>query len=221
MAGKTVLVFGATGLVGKSLVLQLAGSEHCDKVRIFVRHPTDLIVNQKIEEHIIDFDNLDASDKSIIGDELFICTGTTIKKAGSVSNMEKIDRDLPVKIASIASKNGVHKLIVISSVGADEKSSNYYLRIKGEMEKGLQKLPFSSIIIVRPSFLLGKRDEKRTGESIIKFIMKAVNPLFVGKMSRFRAMESADIARSMINATNSIDGIKILEPDSLKNLAAH
>src|SRR5665647_1592761 len=123
MRQRTALIFGSTGLIGNLLLEELILSDNYSVVKIFVRQPTGISV-AKVEEFVVDFSDNDTFSKQIKGDDLFICLGTTIKKAGSVRKMEEIDRDLPIKIATIASANGVKKLAVVSSVGADPGSSN-------------------------------------------------------------------------------------------------
>ena len=114
--------------------------------------------------------------------------------------MEEIDRDLPVNIASIASGNSVEKLAVISSLGANPDSSNYYLRIKGEMERGLMKLNFRTLIILRPSMLLGDRNERRTGEEIAKIMIKIIGVFFVGRLSKYKGIEGKKVAIAMVKS---------------------
>jgi len=168
METRTAIVFGITGLIGKSLFEELCNSDRYSVIKIFVRSKTEYSRNNKIEEHIIDFNNLTEYSDLIKGDDLFICLGTTIKKAGSIKKMEEIDRDLPIKISSIASANKVEKMAIVSSIGANPDSSNSYLRIKGEMERGISDMNFKTLAIVRPSILLGDRKEKRIGEEIGK-----------------------------------------------------
>jgi uncharacterized protein YbjT (DUF2867 family) len=214
----TAIVFGATGLVGNALVEELCKSDSHDLIKIFTRGETGFAGREKIEEFTVDFNNLMASSHLISGDELFICLGTTIKKAGSVSAMEEIDRDLPINIASIASGNSVEKLAVVSSVGANPDSSNYYLRIKGEMERGLMKLKFRTLIILRPSMLLGERNERRTGEEIAKMMMKIFGVLFIGKLSKYKGIEGWKVAKAMVKSIDEITGTAILESDKIQKI---
>jgi len=218
MAGKTALVFGATGLVGNLLLEELAKTNTYSKVKIFVRQKTGISL-PGVEEIVTDFSVPETISNDIQGDDLYICLGTTIKKAGSVVNMEKIDRDLPVTIARTAKNNGVKGLAVVSSIGAAEGSKNYYLRIKGEMEKEIQKLDFERNFIVRPSMLLGNRKERRTGEIIGKVFMKTVEPVLAGKLKKFRAIHGRDVAKAMIGLLNGTPGNRIIESDELHQIA--
>lgn len=218
MEGKTALVFGATGLVGNLLLEELAKTNTYSKVKIFVRQKTGISL-PGVEEILTDFSVPETISARIQGDDLYICLGTTIKKAGSVANMEKIDRDLPVTIARIAKNNGVRGIAVVSSIGATEESRNYYLRIKGEMEKEIQKLDFERSYIVRPSMLLGGRKERRAGEIIGKVIMKTVQPVLAGKLKKFRAIHGRDVAKVMIVLLQGEPGNRIIESDELQQIA--
>lgn len=215
----TALVFGATGLVGNALVRALYDSGRYNKIRIFVRKATEFSVEPKIEEHQVDFYNLHKYSGMITGDDLYICTGTTIRKAGSVAKMEEIDRDLPVRISGIALANGVKKLAVVSSIGANQASSNYYLRIKGEMENGLLDLNFNSVIIARPSMLLGERKERRAGEAIGKVFMKIFGLLLSGKFLKYRGIKAEAVAKAMVILMQGEPGKRIVESDELQRIS--
>ncbi|MFN8242021.1 MAG: NAD(P)H-binding protein [Bacteroidales bacterium] len=218
MEQRKALVFGSTGLVGNLLLEELILSSKYSVIKVFVRQPTGLL-EPKVVEIVSDLTDIQAVANEITGDDIFICLGTTIKKAGSVSNMEKIDRDLPVKIAETASFNGVKNLAVVSSIGASPSSANYYLRIKGEMEQRILSLGFSSISVVRPSMLLGERRERRTGEMIGKFVMTAVKPVLTGKFRKYRAIHGRDVARSMIALVQGSPENGIYESHQLQRLS--
>ena len=217
MKQKTAIVFGATGLVGNLLVEELTKSGNYNAIKIFVRQSTG-VSEPRIEEIITDFSVPESYLSRVTGDDLFICTGTTIKKAGSVENVEKIDRDLPVLVAKAAFKNGIKRIAVVSSIGAHEKSKNYYLRIKGEMEETILKLDFERTVIVRPSILLGERKEIRAGEIVGKAVMKAIQPVFNGKFKKYRPIHGRDVAKAMISLLQKEGEKKIFESDELKEI---
>jgi uncharacterized protein YbjT (DUF2867 family) len=219
MEKRTAIVFGATGLVGNLLLEELVRSGQYGIIRIFVRQSTG-ILSQEIEQVVTDFTDTAKLRETIKGDDLFICLGTTIKKAGSVENMEKIDRDLPVMIAEIAFSNGVRRVAVVSSIGADSKSKNYYLRIKGEMEEGILNASFEKTVIVRPSMLLGERKEKRPGELAGKVVMKVINPVLAGKLLKFRAVHGRDVARAMILLLDMQSDRKVFESDDIQRITS-
>lgn len=218
MNKKTALLFGATGLVGNLLLEELIESGRYSLVRIFVRQSTGIDL-PGVEETVTDFSDSILLEDRIRGDDVFICLGTTIKKAGSVANMEKIDRDLPVKLAKTARRNGAVRIAVVSSIGAAVSSRNYYLRIKGEMEQGIKEAGYERTVIARPSMLLGDRKEWRTGEVVGKVLMKTVNPLLSGSMRKFRAIHGLDVARAMIILINGDPGTVIAESHELQKAA--
>jgi uncharacterized protein YbjT (DUF2867 family) len=219
MVSKTAVVFGSTGLVGNLLLEELLASGKYDSIKIFVRKPAE-ITHPKITEYIVNIQDVASFEDMIKGDDLFICLGTTIKKAGSIKIMEAVDCDLPVSITSAAFKNGVKRLAVVSSIGANPSSSNYYLKIKGKMEEGIMKYYFENVAIVRPSMLLGERKEKRSGEIAGKIFMKLFNPILNGKMKKYRSIHARDVARAMISIL-SRDQVKVIyESDELQFIAS-
>ncbi|MFO7573539.1 MAG: NAD(P)H-binding protein [Bacteroidales bacterium] len=201
MKRKTAVVFGATGLVGSELVRELESDERYSAVKVLVRRDVEFD-GEKTEVLKVNVSDVNSYATDIKGDELFICLGTTIKKAGSVSAMEAADRDLPAEIAIAAINNGVEAVAVVSSIGADPGSRNYYLRIKGEMEERIAGAGFKRTVIVRPSILFGKRKEYRFGEEMGKAIMKVFRFLLMGRLRKYRGIEARDVARAMIRLIN-------------------
>lgn len=198
------LVFGATGLTGSALLTELLANEIYREVRIFVRKATG-ISHPKLQEVRFDFDSPETNSASFKGgNHLFCCLGTTLKQAGSQAAQQKIDRDYPVKIAELAAKNGIEKYIVVSSVGADAGSSNFYLRTKGEMEQGIMRaMGEKNTKIFHPSFLLGDRKESRAGEKIGIVIANFVAPLLMGQLTKYRGINVSILAKAMIKVANS------------------
>lgn len=219
MNEKTAIVFGATGLVGSLLVEELIQSPDYSEIRIIGRRSSGF-QNPEIIEEIIDFDDPDSFGKKISGNDLFICLGTTIKKAGSVARMEQIDRDLPVEIARTARKNGVQKVAVVSSIGANKRSGNYYLRIKGEMEAGISALNFENTAILRPSIILGERSEKRFGEKTGKVFIGLFQFLLVGKLRKYRGVHASTIARAMIRILQNNSQKSIYESNEIQQIGS-
>jgi uncharacterized protein YbjT (DUF2867 family) len=217
MGNRTAIVFGATGLVGNLLLEELEKAGNYQTIKIFVRQTAGISL-PVVEEIITDFSNIGGLGADLKGDDLFICLGTTIKKAGSIESMEKVDRDLPVDIAILARKNGVKRVAVVSSIGADPASKNYYLRIKGEMEQGILTTGFEKTVIVRPSMLMGERKERRPGEIAGKVVMKVIKPVLSGKLLKFRAIHGRDVARAMIMLLDKETDKKIYESDELQKI---
>jgi uncharacterized protein YbjT (DUF2867 family) len=199
------------------LLEELEKTGNYQKIRIFVRQ-TAGVSSPVVEEIITDFSNIGGLCADIRGDDLFICLGTTIKKAGTVEKMEKVDRDLSLEIALLARKNDVKRIAVVSSIGADPASKNYYLRIKGEMEQGILATDFEKTVIVRPSMLMGERKERRPGEIASKVVMKVFQPVLAGKLLKYRAIHGRDVAKAMIMLLDKETDKKIFESDELQKI---
>jgi len=215
---KTAIVFGATGLVGKELIYHLIKDIRYKAVKVFTRR--DLHIEHiKVIEKIVDVEKVEDYSDLIKGDDLFICLGTTRRKAGSVKRMEEIDHHLPFKIAKAALLHGVKNIAVVSSIGADPGARNYYYRIKGNMEKDLRSLEFDRMVILRPSILLGKRDEIRLFESIGKGFIKTFGFLLNGKRRKYRGIYGADVAYAIVREINNVNGKEIYESDEIAELA--
>ena len=199
---KTAVVVGASGLVG-GLCLELL-LENADYTRVItpVRRPLPL-EHPKLFQHTVNFDNLDPSADIFIGDDLFCCLGTTIKKAGSRENFILVDRDYTVAAAKIALRNGMKRALVVTALGANPGSRIFYNRVKGETEAALGALPFEAIHFFRPSLLLGNRPEFRLGEKIGGPVMRGISFLMRGPLANYRAIEARDVALAMVRAAGS------------------
>jgi len=210
---KTAIVIGATGLVGVNLVNKLNDTKVYEKVTLLVRRKTDLN-HLKLEEKIIDFDTIDP--ELVKADDIFCAIGTTLKKAGSKENQYKIDCEYPAKIARMAKENGSKQFLLVSSVGADKNSSNFYLRTKGELEEKISNLNFETFITLRPSFIIGDRKEFRLGEMIGIFFASLFRPLMLGGLKKYRGVHAIVIAKKMIKMANdNLKGKIIVESDKI------
>lgn len=216
---KTAIIIGATGLVGNELLNQLISDNSFEKIKAFVRKPLN-IAHSKIEQHIVDFDDEATYLGLVKGDVLFCCLGTTIKTAGSQPAFKKVDFEYPIAFGKVAKQNGVETYVLISALGANKSSSNFYMKTKGEVENELSQLNFNSLIIVRPSMLLGNRKEFRLGELIGKVVMKSLFFLFVGPFKKYMAIEAADVAKAMLHlAKQQKHGITIADSGQLQDIA--
>jgi uncharacterized protein YbjT (DUF2867 family) len=204
---KTVIVIGASGLIGKHITKLLVDNPAYSTVKVFVRRSLN-ISNPKLEEHIVNFDEIDKWKTKIIGDELFSAMGTTIRKAKSTSIQYKVDVTYQYEVAKAASENGVKSYFLVSSSGANAKSKLFYLRIKGELDEKVKQLSFNKIRIFRPSLLLGERPEKRFGEKAAENILKIVVPIFPFLKNQ-RPIEGEKVARAMIVSANEDDKARI------------
>ncbi len=208
------VVFGATGLVGKYLVEELIDNQEYSLIKVFGRGEYQA-KSGKIEYHRIDFDTPDSWSGQVTGDDLFICLGTTIRKAGSVAMVERIDRDYPASIARIAAENGIRRVAVVSSMGANAASRNYYMRIKGQMEERIKIAGIPKTLIVRPSMLMGDRAEFRFAELLAKGVMTVINPLMTGSARKYRGIHGRTVARAMIKLLNSPSEQVVYQSDLL------
>ncbi len=208
----TAIVAGATGLVGEQLLIQLLADPAYEKVITIMRKPLAMF-NDKLEQRVIEFDSLPGALEGLKADHGFCCLGTTIKAAGSKERQYMIDHDYVVSFAAGCHAAGVARFAVVSSVGANAKSSNFYLRTKGEMEQDLQKIQFTGLFILQPSFLLGVRKEFRTGEKTAIAVMKVLDPLMIGNLKKYRGIQAASVAASMVRQVKSkTEGVKIIRP---------
>jgi uncharacterized protein YbjT (DUF2867 family) len=214
---KTALIIGSTGLVGAQLLNLILESPVYDKVVVFVKRDT-AIKHPKLIQHLIDFDKIENYQNLVVGDDFFCTIGTTIKKAGSQEAFKKVDLIYPKQFAQIALKNKVSQFLIISSLGANEQSTNFYLKTKGEMEAFLKKLTFKSTIILRPSLLLGNRTEFRVGEKFGAIFMKTISILLFGKLQKYKPIESKTVAKALFElAQQNQDGFKIYESNEIQN----
>ena len=192
----TANVIGATGLVGKQLVQQLLNDNRFEKVRIFVRRETGL-KHLKLEEVVVNFAETETWQQYLNGDVLFSALGTTLKQAGSKENQYEIDFTFNLNFAQKAKENGIENYVLVSSVGANSKSSVFYTRMKGELDEAVAKIGFENLSILRPASLTGERKEKRIAE---KISIPILNVLTRFMMKKYRPISDKTVAKAMINA---------------------
>ncbi len=214
---KTALLFGSTGLVGGHVLNYLIQNSNYSKIKLFVRSFTG-INNPKIEIIKTDFNNLNIHAEDMKGDECFFCIGTTKKKSPNKNEYQKIELDIPKKIAQIAKSNSVKSFFFISSGYANPKSSGEYLKFKGLVEEEIKNLNFDKIGIMRPSFLLGERQEERVGEKFGIIIFKLLTPILIGSFRKMRPIQSEIVARAMIKLANENIDQSVFESNEISNL---
>ncbi|HEY1871833.1 MAG TPA: NAD(P)H-binding protein [Chitinophagaceae bacterium] len=199
MSEKVATLVGVTGLIGGELLKLLLDDNYFDKIRILVRRPFAMM-HPKLETKLVDFNDADsllvALDDS---DAVFVAVGTTQKKVkGDKNAYRKVDFDIPVNIARYCKIIGCETFVLVSSVGANSKSNNFYLKLKGEVENEIGKMGIESVHIMRPSMLLGERKESRPFEKIGQPMMKAFSFLFP---SKYKPIQASDVAKAMIEAS--------------------
>jgi uncharacterized protein YbjT (DUF2867 family) len=196
------LVLGASGLVGKALVNQLCQDERYSQVTCLVRSP--LFKAQyhdplnKIQAIVIDFEELQDYQGYFSVEHVYCCLGTTIKQAGSQSNFRRVDFQFVHVAAQLTRAQRAKSFVWISSVGANAKSRSFYLKVKGELENAILRMPqLENAAAVRPSFLLGHRAQKRTAESIGINIVKLLSPIMLGSLAKYRPISAGQVAYQM------------------------
>ena len=209
------MVAGSTGLVGKALVNNLVSKGQA--VRALVRTQENT-TNSLLEYLRIDFDNFQLPEEKWIDvKDLYICLGTTIKKAGSKEAFQKVDINYCLEVAKEAQKFGVSNVSIITSLGSDEKSSNFYLKSKGIIENYISELDFDSIAIHRPGLLIGARPELRLaellGQKIYPFL---INPFLRGYLRKYRCVDGDILAKAMINLSGTKEGTNFYYFDDFK-----
>ena len=214
---KTALLFGASGLVGSHVLSQLISNNNYSKIKLFVRSSID-ISDPKIEIIQTDFNNLENHREDIKGDDCFFCIGTTKQNSPDKNEYRRVELDVPKEIAQIAKSNSVNSFVFVSSGYADPKSSGDYLKFKGEVEEELKRLNFPKLGIVRPSFLLGDRKEKRVGEKIGIFVFKLLSPLFLGPLKKMKPIHSAIVAKGMIAIIQNDSSQTIYESNEISEI---
>jgi len=215
---KTALLFGSSGLVGGHLLNQLINDNKYSKIKLFIRKDPE-ISDPKVEVIKTNFNNLQNHKEDIKGDDCFFCIGTTKQNSPDKNEYRRVELDMPKEIAQIAKLNSVNSFVFVSSGYADPKSSGDYLKFKGEVEEELKKLNFPKLGIMRPSFLLGDRKEKRIGEKIGIFIFKLFSPLFLGPIKKMKPIHSATVAKAMISTANENLEKNIFESNEIAELA--
>lgn len=195
-----VCISGATGLVGNELVIQNLNNPEVKNVWVLSRKPLPF---QHPKCHVIlcEFTELTVLQLPEPIDISFCALGTTLRKAGSKAVQQQIDRDFVIQFAQLMQTNGCKSIGVVSSLGAKIDSSNFYLRTKGEMEKGVIDVHIESTNFIRPSLLLGPRNEKRPSEKLFMYIMLLINPILIGSWRKYRGITGIDVAAKLIELT--------------------
>ncbi|MBT4245523.1 MAG: hypothetical protein HOD81_06085 [Gammaproteobacteria bacterium] len=200
----TSIIVGSTGLVGGNVIKVLSNKKQ-RAIALTRRSIPNLPPN--ITEMIIDFDAFEKNGSLPSCNNVFICLGTTIKTAGSKENFRKVDIDYCLSIARKAKESGAETLSLISSIGANSSSKNFYLKTKGELEESIQRLGFSTVNIFRPSFLVGERSEKRLAEKIAINLAKIMDFFLIGTASKYRSVKAESLAKTMVLKADNKSGV--------------
>ena len=158
----------------------------------------------RLANRIVQFEQIESQLKNVTCHVALCALGTTIRQAGSQEAFRRVDVDTVLAFARAAKAAQAQRFVVVSSVGADPGSKNFYLRTKGEMEQALTGIGFACLDILQPSVLLGwRRGEIRPVELAATLLMPLVNPFLLGKREPFRAIAARTVAAAMVGATRS------------------
>lgn len=212
----TAVIAGASGLVGQECLRLLLN--RYPSVTSLVRKPTGR-QHLRLVERRIDFDRIDTIEIPR-GAHVFSALGSTIKKAGSEAAFRHVDFDYPKMLAERAAAAGAARFMLVSSVGADKTSGNFYLRVKGELEDAIAKMSLDAALFFRPSVLIGDREEKRAGEGIGIVVVRALSFVLAGPLRKYRAIPAGTVAEAMVSAANSAEnGVRIYHYNDMLRLA--
>jgi uncharacterized protein YbjT (DUF2867 family) len=210
---KVALLAGATGLIGSQLLELLLADSTYSKIIALSRRPL-AIANSKVENIVVEIDQLDRYQHQLKADDVFCCLGTTMKQAGSKAAFRKVDYEYPLLLAKILKANGAQQYLLVSALGANKSSSIFYNQVKGEIEEAITSVGFTALHILRPSLLVGPRKEKRSGEDAAQIVYKFFGFLIPKK---YKALESIKVARAMqAIAREKHSGIFVYESDALQ-----
>jgi len=218
MTNKAILA-GASGLIGSSLLDILLQQPAYSEVLILVRKELP-IKHKKLIQLKVDFNHLNDFAGSISGHTIFCCLGTTRKKTPDLTEYRKIDHDYPLHLGQIAAKNGINQYHIVSSLGANAASSNFYLKMKGETEADIEKIGLPCLHIYQPAFLTGDRKEKRFGERFLTGLVKIIDPLLLGSLKKYRSIPAATVAMAMFKQSlKTEEGVFMHPSDKIKLLS--
>ena len=210
-----ITIIGGSGLIGKQVIKLACEDEFFTQINAVVRSP---LPNKapKINELVIDFEDLSHQLKDLKAQVLICTLGTTRKVTPDKKDYRKIDLEYTLCAAEMALKNGCEQIHLISSIGANEKSLVFYPALKGEIERLITQLPFKSTFIYRPSVLMGKRDSTRIIEYITQGFLSLINPLLIGPLKKYRGISANEIAKRILHEIKKNEGgLHVIESDEI------
>jgi uncharacterized protein YbjT (DUF2867 family) len=218
MAKKAILV-GASGLIGSELLTIILADDSYSEVLVLARKKVK-IKNNKLIQKVIDFNFMDEYAEFITGDVIFCCLGTTLSQTPDKKLYRKIDHDYPVNLAKIALQNGIGQFHLVSSLGANAQSKQFYLKTKGETENDVKKVGLKSVHIYEPSVLDGLRNHPRPMEVFFVGLMNLISPLLNGKYKKYRSIKGSTVAMAMFKQSiKNEPGVFTYTSDVIQELA--
>ncbi len=215
---RTVLLCGATGLVGSECLRMLLADPTFDTVATLTRRalPPELVPAEharRLEQRVVDFDHLADNAPAMKADAIICALGTTIEEAGSRQRFREVDFGYPLTIARLGSEQGAHHFLLVSALGASARSLIFYNRVKGELEDAVLALPYRSVSIVRPSLLVGNRARPRRGEQVAQRLAFLVP-------ARYKPIPARAVAAALVRmAREDLPGRRILESREMRRFA--
>ena len=212
--GRSVLVIGSTGLVGKECVRLLISDDTCSRVIALARKPPgDFPDSPKLDLRIVDFDHLESQASLFAVDQIICALGTTARKTPSRDSYRMIDYQYPLTAARLGKEGGATHYLLVSALGANPRSRIFYNRLKGELEQSLTSLGYRSLTIVRPSVLIGDRAEPRRSEGIA-WKLSFLTP------RKYKPVLASNVARALVTAArHNAPGVRIIENKELLSIS--
>lgn len=196
--GNTAVIIGATGAVGREIVNEILSGEYYDRIYILGRSSiSKLPENSRLAKIIIDFDNIDFDMDILENADVFASLGTTIKTAGTKENQRKIDVDYTVNFAKLCEEK-TRSFNVVSAIGANSKSKNFYNSLKGELEDKLKEMNLGILRIFQPSLLISKREDGRFLEELFIKISPLFKVLLKGKTKKYSPIEASLLGKVIV-----------------------
>ena len=207
--GKTVVLVGATGLIGNALLHELIQETKVSEIRIFVRRKLDGLP-EKVKQIITDFSDFSSLKEHVHGDVIYCCVGTTRKKTPNLNDYRNIDFGINIGMAKLAKENGIPTVHLISAIGASTSSRIFYSKLKGEIEEAMKELKFDHCYIYQPSMLIGSRTESRPFEFIGQKLMLFFEGLRLLSKNEYHSIRAETITQSMVKTLGQeIEGVHI------------
>ena len=211
VSGRSVLLAGATGLVGQHVLKQLEADPSVTRIVVLTRRPAPS--TSRVQAHVVDFDKLEAYSSLFSVDTIICALGTTMKQAGSKEAFRRVDFDYPLDMARIGVARGARHFLLVSAAGASAESRIFYSRVKGEVENALRRMAYRSVTVIRPSILVGRRKEFRLFERLAMVVGEVVP-------GRYRPVLARDVARALVAAAREdTPGLRIIESEAIKGMA--
>ena len=209
---RTVLLAGATGLVGGFALKTLLSDSSVAKIHVLSQRALH-VVHPKIQTHIVDFTRLPALPEV---DEVYLALGTTIKVAGSQAAFRAVDFDANFSVASSAVLSGARRVAPVSAAAANSRSTMFYNRVKGELEDALKSLDLDALVIAQPSLFLNYRNELqqpvRIGERIAIPMARLLAPILPGA---YQPVQAQAVARALIRTLPEASGTIVMPSHKL------